>query len=146
MNSILLTEIKFDTKEYWYALRMREIELRLPIGMRYSTQDIEKEATERIFVAIAQNKIISTAQYIIAENRAKMRQVATKKLFQGQGIGRDLYHLSEKILAENKINEIYCHARLSAKDFYTKLGFEIYSEEFIEVGIPHVKMRKRINK
>ncbi len=35
------------------------------------------------------------------------------------------------------------HARLTAVGFYAKLGYSQVSPEFLEVGIPHVKMEKR---
>ena len=71
-----------------------------------------------------------------------MRQVATAKSFQGKGMGRDLYLFCERELKSEGISEIYCHARKSAIPFYEKMDFIIVSDEFIEVGIPHVKMKK----
>ncbi len=123
---------------------MREIELRLPLGMRYTAENLNSEETECIFCAIDNEKVIASCQFILENKKAKMRQVATKKSYQGKGIGSELYLVAEKYLIDNKMTEIYCHARISAIQFYIGLGFEIYSEEFVEVGIPHVKMRKRI--
>lgn len=123
---------------------MREIELRLPLHMRYSSDNLASEENELIFCAIENEKIIASCQFIVADNKAKMRQVATKKSYQGKGIGRELFLEAEKHFRNNKITEIYCHARVSAVPFYLGLGFEVYSEEFLEVGIEHVKMRKNI--
>jgi predicted GNAT family N-acyltransferase len=36
------------------------------------------------------------------------------------------------------------HARLTAIGFYEKSGYVVSGGEFLEVGIPHVKMVKRI--
>lgn len=139
---MIYTQIKFDTNLYWQAVRMREIELRLPLSMRYTAENIASEENEFIFCAIENEKVIASCQFIIEHGKAKMRQVSTKKSYQGNGIGRELFLVAEKYLKENKITEIYCHARATAIPFYLGLGFEIYSEEFEEVGIPHVKMRK----
>lgn len=121
---------------------MRETELRLPLGMRYSADSLASEENELIFCAINSEKIIASCQFIVENEKAKMRQVATKKSMQGKGIGRDLFLFTENYFIENNITEIYCHARVSAIPFYLGLGFEVYSGQFDEVGIPHVKMRK----
>lgn len=123
---------------------MREIELRLPLGLRYSREDIECEANEWIFAFEKQNEILASCQFIVENGRAKMRQVATQKKYQKQGIGMKLYRYCEYYLKEEGIDEIYCHARLSAVSFYKKMGFDIVSNEFIEVGLPHVKMKKKL--
>jgi predicted GNAT family N-acyltransferase len=36
------------------------------------------------------------------------------------------------------------HARVTAVRFYEKLGYEVASEEFVEVTIPHRVMRKQL--
>jgi predicted GNAT family N-acyltransferase len=36
------------------------------------------------------------------------------------------------------------HAQSHALDFYLQHGFETHGDEFMEAGIPHVNMRKRL--
>jgi len=36
------------------------------------------------------------------------------------------------------------HARKSAEVFYEKQGYAPYGDEFIEVTIPHIEMRKKL--
>lgn len=129
---------------YWRLLRMREIVLRLPLGMRYTAVDIQKERNEWIYACEDQGEILSSCQFILEDAKAKMRQVATAKHHQSKGLGKRLYTYCEAELKQQGIREIYCHARKSAIPFYEKLNFKIISEEFEEVGIPHVKMKKEI--
>lgn len=42
-------------------------------------------------------------------------------------------------------DEIVLEAQVYAVDLYKKVGFEIISDEFLEDGIPHVKMKLAIN-
>jgi hypothetical protein len=44
----------------------------------------------------------------------------------------------------NGIKEVVCHSRENAA-FYLNLGYEIYDEPFIEVGIKHSHMRINLN-
>ena len=50
----------------------------------------------------------------------------------------------EKVLAGESVSVIELHARETALGFYERLGFARVGEEFLEVNIPHWKMRKRI--
>jgi predicted GNAT family N-acyltransferase len=124
---------------------MRELVLRLPLGIRYNKTDIEREIDERIFACEIDDKIVASCQFIVKDGKAKMRQVATARPYQGKGIGRDLYLFSELELKSADVKEIFCHARKTAVSFYKKLGFNIVSEEFQEVGIPHLKMKKDLS-
>jgi len=36
------------------------------------------------------------------------------------------------------------HARETAVSFYTELGYEVFGEPFVEVTVPHRKMRKTL--
>jgi hypothetical protein len=44
--------------------------------------------------------------------------------------------------ARRGYKRVYLHARVVAVDFYLKLGYELFGEEFIEVNIPHRHMQK----
>ncbi|MBL7790040.1 MAG: GNAT family N-acetyltransferase [Chitinophagales bacterium] len=143
-KSLSISKIIYASPQYWALLRMREIELRLPLGMRYQKLDIKNEAEEWIYAYFLQDRIVASCQFIIEGDKAKMRQVATVKTYQGRGIGKDLFMHCEEELRKHGIKEIYCHARKNAIPFYEKLNFEIYSDEFDEVGIPHLKMKKTL--
>lgn len=144
MYKLEYSRIKFDSEDYWKLLRMRELVLRLPLGLRYSQADIEKEKDEFIYACEIDGKIAASCQFILEGDKAKMRQVATAKSFQGQGAGKGLYLFCEAELRKMGVTEIYCHARISAILFYEKMDFKIVSEVFEEVGIPHVKMKKEL--
>lgn len=64
----------------------------------------------------------------------------------GQGTGSKLMHYAEKTATEKLgAKEICMDAQKTAEGFYKKLGYEIVSDDFIEAGIMHVKMRKKLN-
>lgn len=142
---MLIYQIEFGTHDYWALVRLREIELRLPLGLRFSIEELSKESGE-LFIVLknCDGQILATNQFAPEGNKVKIRQVATRRNDQNKGYGKRLYLGSEAILKSQGYDGIYCHARKSAIDFYRKLGFEVYSDEFIEVGIPHFKMRKNL--
>jgi ElaA protein len=59
----------------------------------------------------------------------------------GKGLGKKLFTESMKIIKDRfKANKMYLEAQVYAIGFYEKFGFKVISDEFLEDGIPHVKM------
>jgi predicted GNAT family N-acyltransferase len=53
-------------------------------------------------------------------------------------------HFAENLAKDSGGREIMMHARKTAIGFYEKLGYTAEGDEFSEVGIPHVEMRKSL--
>lgn len=63
----------------------------------------------------------------------------------GRGIGRMLLHEGVRAAIEiMKPEVLYLEAQTYAVGFYEREGFEVVSEEFLEDGIPHVKMERKV--
>lgn len=142
---IEIKKINFDSLEYWGIVRLREMVLRLPINMRFSSIELTKEVDEWIFGLYEEHTLLSSCQFIIEDEKAKLRQVATSIKKQSRGYGKLLNSYTENYLISKGIREIYCHARVTAVPFYKGLGYEVCSESFYEVGIEHYKMKKSIS-
>jgi ribosomal protein S18 acetylase RimI-like enzyme len=71
-----------------------------------------------------------------------MRQVAVDFDRQRRGIGKALVTRSEGLARSSGYTTMTLHARETAVAFYQALGYEIFDEPFVEVTVPHRKMRK----
>lgn len=78
------------------------------------------------------------------KTKTQLMQMAVETDQQGKGIGKLLVKELLSFCNANGIKEVVCHARDNAVPFYLNLGFEIYDEPFVEVGIPHEHMRIRV--
>ena len=59
----------------------------------------------------------------------------------GQGIGRELMNKGLDYIKNNMpCDKISVNAQTQAEGFYEKIGFERVGEQFMEEGVPHVKM------
>ncbi|MBK7493714.1 MAG: GNAT family N-acetyltransferase [Nitrosomonas sp.] len=67
-------------------------------------------------------------------------RMAVLKEWRGQGLGSALLTKLLQVLVKRRQFQAQLHAQTSAIPFYKKFGFEIVGEEFVEAGIPHVKM------
>ncbi len=61
-----------------------------------------------------------------------------------KGLGTRLVQKAIKHFKIQGIKEIRLNSQMTAVGFYEKLGFIAVGEEFIEAGIPHIKMVKSL--
>lgn len=86
----------------------------------------------RVFMREPENKVVQIGRVVTLEH--------------GKGIGRLILHKGVEIATDYfRAKKIYLEAQVYAIGYYAKEGFEVVSEEFLEDGIPHVKMEKTIN-
>ncbi|MGI9241596.1 MAG: GNAT family N-acetyltransferase [Verrucomicrobiales bacterium] len=144
-SRIRITTIDHDSDAYWNALLLRDGILRAPLGLEFSEEDIAAEANDVHIVALEKGEVVGTLLLRSAgEGIVQMRQVAVSQKRQGQGIGKDLVKFAESLAWAECGDEIFLHAREPVVGFYEALGYGGSGEMFLEVGIPHMKMCKRL--
>ena len=145
MARIKIETIEHDSDVYWQALVFRDQMLRAPLGLDFSEEDIAAEAGEVHVIAHERGEIVGTLCLKHAGGAlVQMRQVAVADNKQGRGIGRDLVKFAESLVWAERGDEIFLHAREPVIGFYEALGYVGVGEKFTEVGIPHLKMRKKL--
>lgn len=86
---------------------------------------------------------VGTGRLRFLEDIAKFERICVRGEARKLGIGRKIINsLEELARKEGKVKQGLIHAQTQAIPFYEKLGFVVTSEEFMEDGIPHVKMLK----
>lgn len=75
----------------------------------------------------------------------RLRGMATDPAYAGQGFGAELINFAINELRSVHASYIWCNARTVAVGFYSRLGFEVISEEFEIPGVgPHFDMFSQI--
>ena len=147
MNNLQCREYKFNSETYQVAITLREAVLRKPLGLLWSAHDFDAEETSFHIGAFLGNKLIGT---LILRPRdeiiLQMRQVAISPEYQSQGVGSEMVLFAEKFAIERGFISITAHARESALQFYKKLNYHVVSEKFMEVGIPHYEIIKKLTR
>ena len=67
-------------------------------------------------------------------------RMAVLKEWRGRGFGSAMLRKLLQELTLRRQQRAQLNAQSSAVPFYEKLGFKVLGEEFMEAGIPHVKM------
>ncbi len=75
----------------------------------------------------------------------QLRGMASIKGSQGKGYGKKLLASAEQILKDRNVDVLWCNARVVARDFYIKLGYQSIGDVFEvdQVG-PHFLMYKKL--
>jgi N-acetylglutamate synthase-like GNAT family acetyltransferase len=143
--TLTLREIAYGSPEFVEGRKLRQRVLRDPLGIVLSATELAEEATVRHLAAFEGARLVGwLALYDLGNGNVRMRQVAVDFDRQRKGIGKALVLRSEELARGSGYETIVLHARETAVPFYLALGYEIFDEPFVEVTIPHRKMRKRL--
>ncbi len=120
--------------------------LRKPLGLEFTTTELEKDKTDKLIGCFDYNNLLISCVIItiINNNLSKLRQMAVSPSYQNKGVGKKIMDYAEAICTTNGVQFIELNARKSAIEFYKKLNYIIVSDVFIEVGIEHYKMQKKL--
>ena len=77
---------------------------------------------------------------------AHVGRMAVLRDWRGAGVGDALLHALLRQARERGWNDIVLNAQVSAQSFYARHGFVPFGERFIEAGIEHQAMRRRIDR
>ena len=68
-------------------------------------------------------------------------RMAVLKEHRNQGVGTAILQQLINYAIQQDLKKVYLHAQVSALTFYEKQGFKVYSDEFMDAGIPHKSMQ-----
>jgi len=146
MEGISISYINISSPKYREVWDLREEVLRKPLGLSLKNEYLSWDNEDIIFIAEQNEKVVGCLMlHDVGNKTIKLRQMAVYDNRQGMGIGRMLVEAAEKYAAQNGYCQVVLHARKGATGFYTTLGYLQFGDEFMEVGIPHIGMKKYIS-
>lgn len=136
----------FQSADYYKSIELRYSILRKPLGMVYTPEQLAAEFDQFHFVAKINQEVVGVIVLQKLENNiAKMRQVAIDNKLQRKGVGTKMIDYVENWCKINEVQKITLHARENAIPFYEKLNYYKVGNPFVEVGLNHSEMEKKIN-
>ena len=131
--------------EYRQMVKLRDDILRKPLGLGFTTEELEEEKDNMLIAAFEDDVILGCC--MLVEEKAdtvRLRQMAVLNDLQGKGIGRALMNFAENLARDRGYKNLSMHARKNAVGFYEKMGYKVSGDEFIEITIPHYVMTKKL--
>jgi predicted GNAT family N-acyltransferase len=95
-------------------------------------------------VAVAADRVVGTCRLVFDGRVAHLGRLAVESAERGRGVGAALLREAERHTRAAGAARISLHAQTHAKTLYGRAGFVPRGEEFVEQGIPHVAMEKRL--
>ncbi len=137
--------IDHGSPEYQQMVNLREEILRRPLGLSFSSSELEKEKDNMLIGAFDDDRMLGCCMLVEEKpGTVRLRQMAVLNDLQGKGIGRALMNFAENLARDRGYKTVSMHARKNAVGFYEKMGYRVASDEFTEITIPHYIMEKEL--
>ncbi len=143
----MMNVIKVETKqqlEQAFALRTEVFVDEQNVPIEIEIDEYEEEASHFI-VMNDHDETIGAGRLRDVDGDGKVERVCIKQTARRKGIGRLLMNAIEEEAIRTGKTKLILNAQRHAEPFYHLLGYETVSGEFLDAGIPHVKMVKSIS-
>ena len=113
----------------------------VPVELEWD--EFDADCIHLIAVDAAENAI-GTARLLQQGENGGIGRMAVLKEWRGKGVGDALMRHLLKEAAALEIQQLTLNAQAYAVGFYARFGFAPMGNQFLEAGIPHVKMALRL--
>jgi len=133
-----------DRDEIDQALTLREqvfcVEQGVPLA---ADQDGLDDAAIQI-VAVESGRVIGTCRVLVEDRIGRLGRMAVEAPARGRGLGAAILAAAEQSARDAGASLMRLHAQRYVEDLYAAAGYTPYGEPFVEEGISHVAMEKRL--
>lgn len=141
--------IGYGSCAYRDMVALRDAVLRKPLGLTFTEAYLQQEINDWLigcYLTENDRELLAGCCILtpVSDTTVQLRQMAVAPEFQGRGIGSSIIAFAEQQAVSNGFTELMMHARKTAAGFYEKLGYKIHGDEFMEVGILHYEMKKKL--
>ncbi|WP_445487636.1 GNAT family N-acetyltransferase [Niallia sp. 03133] len=116
----------------------------VPLEDEYDEFDKMNGLAEHILVYYNEEPA-GTGRIRWVDGLGKLERICILKPYRRFGLGKVIIKSLEEIAKEQGVSEVKLHGQTQAEGFYQKLGYQTASSIFIEDGIPHIIMAKKIS-
>jgi predicted GNAT family N-acyltransferase len=102
----------------------------------------DPEATH--IVALDGGRVIGTCRLLFRGQVARLGRLAVEQERRGDGVGAEILNEADRVAAEAGATSISLHAQTYARPLYESAGYQDHGPAFVEEGIEHVAMEKRL--
>ena len=133
-----------DRRELEEALALREQVFCVEQGVElHADRDgLDDEAIQ--IVALEDDRVIGTCRVLVDAEVGRLGRMAVAEGYRGRGVGAAILSAAERSAADAGAHLMRLHAQRYVEHMYAAAGYEPRGRPFVEEGIPHVSMEKRI--
>lgn len=117
----------------------------VPLADEFDKYDVLDAPCVHVLIYYQQQPA-GTGRWRIVDGTAKLERICLLPQYRQYGLGRLLIQGLEQQAIQQGLRHFQLHGQSQAAPFYEKLGYRVFSAEFLEDGIPHVWMIREENK
>ncbi len=104
-----------------------------------------RDGEARHLAALHEGEVIGTLRWFTTDDCVKVGRVAVCKDYRKRGIGAAMMRKVIDWAREEGAEKVIVDAQIQVTEFYAKLDFVGEGKEFMDAGIPHVRMKLNFN-
>ncbi len=125
----------------WALRAVREMVFIREQGVPAELEWDELDACGMHLIAMdAARNAIGTARLLLQDAQGAVGRMAVLKEWRGKGVGNALMRRLLEEADKRQIRQVTLNAQVHAAGFYARFGFLVAGKQFMEAGIPHVRM------
>jgi predicted GNAT family N-acyltransferase len=126
------------------ALELRERVFSGEQGVSLAADRDGRDHESTHLVAVDDGRVVGTCRLLFRGRVARLGRLAVDVERRGEGIAGSILELADRVAREQGAKVISLHAQTYALSLYLDAGYRSRGPEFVEEGIEHVAMDKRL--
>ncbi|MBM7699936.1 GNAT family N-acetyltransferase [Kurthia huakuii] len=144
LTPIVVATAEDLAREFMIRTQVFVNEQNVPIDEEIDAFDVVGGECTHLLIENDTGEAVGTGRVRLIDKYGKIQRVAVLKNFRQYGIGRVIILELEKLAAAQGATAAKLDAQVHAIGFYEKLGYDVQSEVFLDAGIEHVLMVKKL--
>jgi len=113
-------------------------------GVSFEADQDGRDGEATHIVAVDDGVVIGTCRLLFRGAVARLGRLAVERERRGESVAADILREADRIATEAGSESIALHAQTYAQALYERAGYREYGPKFVEEGIEHVAMEKRL--
>jgi predicted GNAT family N-acyltransferase len=113
-------------------------------GVSFEADQDGRDAEATHIVAVDDGVVIGTCRLLFRGQVARLGRLAVERQRRGENVAAEILREADRIATEAGSESIALHAQTYAQSLYERAGYQEYGATFVEEGIEHVAMEKRL--
>jgi predicted GNAT family N-acyltransferase len=126
------------------ALRLRYRVFCEEQGVDLAAEQDGRDGEALQLIALDGVRVVGTCRVLLDGGIARLGRMAVEPGHRGRGLGAALLTAADSAMLAAGAQRIRLHAQTASRGLYDRAGYEPQGHEFLEEGIEHVAMEKRL--
>ena len=113
-------------------------------GVSFEADQDGRDLEATHIVAVDDGAVIGTCRLLFRGEVARLGRLAVERDRRGDGVAAAILREADRVAEDAGAESIALHAQTYALALYESAGYEEYGPTFVEEGIEHVAMEKRL--